>query len=85
MDPFVQGMVVVRLLSAVAELTGAYFMFRLNNIESAVRINAVLGLVGPIVLVTATAIGVLGLAGKLSLGNILLIFSGVGLILAGTR
>lgn len=85
LEGHVQGMVLVRLFSALAELTGAYLMFRFNRLETAVRINALLGLVGPVVLITATTIGVVGLAGKLSAVRIFMIFAGVGLILAGVR
>ncbi len=78
-------MVLVRCLSAAAELTGALLMLRLNDLEAAVRVNGVLGLVGPLVLVTATAIGVAGLAHQLSPGRILLVFAGVAAILFATR
>lgn len=85
MDPFVKGMALVRLLSAVAELTGAYLMLRLNRLDAAVRVNALLGLIGPLVLLAATAIGVAGLADRLSPSKLLMILTGVGLILLGTR
>lgn len=78
-------MVLVRLLSAAAELTGALLMLRLNALDAAVRINGILGLVGPLVLITATAIGVAGLADQLSPARILLVFAGVAAILYATR
>lgn len=85
MDRYVQAMVLIRFFSAFAELSGALMMAKLNRLESAVRINALLGLVGPAVLITATAIGLVGLAGKLSAGKILLAICGVFLILVATR
>lgn len=85
MDPFVKGMALVRLISAVTELTGAYLMIRLNRLDAAVRVNALLGLIGPLVLLAATTIGVVGLADRLSPPKLFLILAGVGLILLGTR
>lgn len=85
MDPFVKGMALVRLFSAVVELTGAYLMIRLNRLDAAVRVNALLGLIGPLVLLAATTIGVVGLADRLPPPKLLMILAGVGLILLGTR
>lgn len=85
MDPFVRGMVAVRLLSALAELAGAAAMVRLNRVEGALRINGLLGLVGPLVLAATTAIGLAGMAGHASPWRLLLVALGALLILAGTR
>lgn len=85
MDRYVQAMVLIRLFSALAELSGALVMAKMNRLESAVRINAILGLVGPMVLIAATAIGLVGLAGKLSTGKVILALCGVFLILIATR
>lgn len=84
-DPFLQGMIAVRLLSATAELTGAYLMYRLGRLEDAVRINAFLGVVGPAVLVLATAIGVAGLADRLPLPRLVLVLLGVAMVAFATR
>lgn len=85
MDPFTQGMALVRFLSAAIELAGAIMMLRLGRLESAVRVNALLGLIGPLVLVVTMSIGLIGLANRVSAGKLLLIFAGVCLILLGTR
>lgn len=85
LDPHVRAMAIVRLLSAAAELAGALAMIRLNRLESAVRVNALLGLVGPLVLLTATAVGLLGLADRLSVGRMLAVLAGVAVILLATR
>ena len=84
-DPFVRGMATVRFLSSAIECTAAIFMLRLGRVDSALRINGVLGLVGPAVLIVTTALGVAGLAGRVQVGKILLIFAGVYLILYGSR
>ncbi len=85
MDPFVKCMALVRLFSAAVELLGAYLMIKLNRLDAAVRVNALLGLIGPLVLLTATTIGLLGLADRLPPPRLLMILTGVGLILLGTR
>lgn len=84
-DVYLRGMVVIRFLSAMLELTGAFLMWRYNRIEVAVRINSFLGLVGPIILTTTMLLGIAGLAAtKVPLGKILWIGGGVALILWGT-
>ncbi len=75
----------LRLLSSLLEAAAAVAIFHLNDIRSALRINAVLGLVGPTILILVTAIGLYSAADQLSLGRILLILAGITLILLGTR
>lgn len=83
---FLRGMVAVRLLSALAELTGALLMWRFQRLETAVRINGLLGLVGPLVLTTTMVLGLAGLAqSRLPTAKLVWIGAGVGLILWGTR
>lgn len=85
MDPFVRSMALVRFFSSAAELAGALLMLKLQRPEAAVRVNAVLGLVGPLVLAITMAIGLVGLSGKLSLAKIGMVFAGICLIFWGTR
>lgn len=84
-DPYLKGMIAVRLASAAAELTGAYLMHRLGRLEDAVRINALLGVVGPTVLFVATAVGVAGLADRLPLPRLGLIMLGAIVITLATK
>jgi hypothetical protein len=81
---YLRGMVGIRLLSATLELSGALLMWRLNRLDAAVRVNSVLGLVGPIVLTLTMLLGMAGLATRLPLGKLLWIGAGVMLILIGT-
>ena len=81
---YLRGMVMVRLLSASIELTGALLMWRLGRLETAVRINGLLGLVGPLVLTVTMLLGLAGLAGRLPAGKLVWIGLGVVLILFGT-
>ena len=78
-------MISIRLLSSFIELSAAILMFYLNNVESAIRINAVLGLIGPIILIVVTFLGLIEISHDLSFKKLLLICLGVILILLGTR
>ena len=81
---YLRGMVGLRLVSALIELTGAFLMWRFGRLDTAVRINGVLGLVGPVVLTLTMLLGVAGLATRLPIGKLLWIGAGVCLILVGT-
>lgn len=82
-EQLVKGMASLRFLSATIEISAAVLMLRVGRLESAVSINAALGLVGPILFSLVSAIGLLGLAERLPLGKLLLIFGGVLLVLFG--
>lgn len=84
-EPLVNSMAVIRLISATIEATAAVLMLRSGRVETALRINGLLGLVGPTILVSVTAIGVLGLAGRLPYAKMAIIGMGVYLILYGSR
>ncbi len=78
-------MAAVRLVSATTEITAAVLMLRAGRVDAALRINGLLGLVGPLVLVTVSLLGVAGMAGRIPSGRIILILMGVYLIIAGSR
>ncbi|WP_324716402.1 YqhV family protein [Carboxydochorda subterranea] len=65
-ERIVSGMALLRLLSATIEIMAAVLMVRSGRVADAMRINGLLGVVGPLVLASVTAIGLAGLAGKLS-------------------
>ncbi|MBW5446786.1 DUF2619 domain-containing protein [Cohnella sp. CFH 77786] len=83
MDKAAFGMAILRLLSGSIELTAAIVMIRLNNVEKALVVNSMLALVGPLVLISTTAIGLVGLSDKLSPAKFLWIMAGVGCLLIG--
>ncbi|WP_017381536.1 YqhV family protein [Paenisporosarcina sp. TG-14] len=74
-------MVILRLLSGSIEVSAALLMFKLNDLEKALYINSLLALVGPVVLIITTGIGLYGLTEKISLLRIICLFSGILLIL----
>lgn len=82
-DKIVLGMAAVRFLSASIEFTAAMLMLKFNRVETAFKINALLALIGPTIMITVTSLGLAGLAGKVSPSGLVSIFSGVVLIFAG--
>ncbi|BAF59996.1 MAG: YqhV family protein [Pelotomaculum sp.] len=82
-DKIVAGMAGVRLLSAAIEFTAAMLMLKSGRVETAFKINSVLALVGPAVLLTVTSLGLAGLAGKVSPAGMVVILAGVVLIFIG--
>lgn len=81
----VAGMALLRLIAGTIEISGALLMLKFQRVESAIQINAVLGLIGPSIFVLVSAIGIMGLAGKLSYAKLGLIAAGVLLILIAAR
>lgn len=76
---------IVRVLSACVELLGVWLLLRTADIRSMVRINSLLGLVGPFIFITVSALGLAGSLGKVQPQKFLLILVGVVLVLWGTR
>jgi membrane-bound ClpP family serine protease len=82
---WVAGMALLRFLSGTAELTAAVLMLRYRSIETACRINGLLGLVGPLVLLLVSSLGIAGLSSRVVPGKLALIALGVLCILLGSR
>lgn len=81
----VAGMALIRLLSASIEAAAALLMLRFGRVETAVQINAALAMIGPLILLTVTTLGMMGLAGKVPLTKLVWIGCGVFLIFYGAR
>lgn len=81
----VLGMVVLRIISGLIEITAATLMLKYNAVDKALMVNAALAIVGPVILITTMSIGLIGMADKLSYSKLLLIGCGVLLILLGLR
>lgn len=80
MNKVVLMMAIIRLLSGLIEISAASLMVYFNKIETAFKINAVLAIVGPLVLITVTSLGLIGLADKINIKQLVMIFCGVALI-----
>lgn len=85
MDKIVLGMAALRFLSAGIEFTAASLMLHFGRVETAFKINALLAVVGPTVMVSVTALGLVGLASKMSPAGMLYVVTGVGFIFLGLR
>jgi hypothetical protein len=83
MDKAAVSMAMLRMLSGSLELTAAIVMLRFNDVQKALVINSMLALVGPLVLISTTAIGLVGLSDKLSPVKFVWILAGVGCLLIG--
>jgi hypothetical protein len=79
------GMSLLRLLSGSIEIIVALLILKFNNIEKALLLNSSLALVGPIILILTTTIGLVGIAEKISFIKVLWIFTGVACILYGVK
>jgi hypothetical protein len=82
-DSTVLSMAILRFLSASIELTAAILMLVFNDITKAIFINSMLAIVGPCILIFTMTIGLVGLAGEISYGKLLLIGLGVLFIVLG--
>ncbi|HBX23831.1 MAG TPA: DUF2619 domain-containing protein [Desulfotomaculum sp.] len=82
-DKIVLSMALLRFLSSSIEFTAAMLMLYFNRVDVAFKINAVLAMVGPTVLICVTTLGLVGLAGKVSIPGMVSIVTGVGLIFLG--
>ncbi len=82
-NKIVLSMATIRVLSGSIEILAALLMLRFNQIEKALLVNSGLALVGPLVLLTTTTIGLVGMADKLSAGKLLWVLAGVSCIFIG--
>lgn len=78
-------MVGLRVLSGLIELSAAALMLRLNSVEKAIGLNAMLAVIGPTIFILSIVIGLIGISDKLSMSKFLFIGAGVLLILIGIR
>jgi len=79
------GMAALRMMSGTIEILAALLILKLNQVEKALLVNSGLALVGPIVLMTTTAIGLIGLSDRINPWKMAWIITGVTCILIGVR
>lgn len=83
MDKYVSWMATLRLFSGSAEIIAALIMLRLNQVDKALAVNSGLALVGPTILILTTAIGLTGMAQRLSWSKLGWVGCGVAFLLIG--
>lgn len=81
----VLSMACMRILAGLIEITAALLMFKFGRVAAAMKINATLGLIGPMVLMIVSSLGLIGLSEQVSYRKMLIIMLGVLLIFYGTR
>lgn len=79
------GMAMLRIISGLLEIVAAVFIVRLGRIEAALRINAFLGLVGPVVFILVSALGIIAVAVRIIPWKIGLIILGFIFVMLGTK
>ncbi|KRF12075.1 YqhV family protein [Paenibacillus alginolyticus] len=83
MNKIVLTMASLRMMSGSIEIIAAILMLRLATVEKALLVNSGLALVGPLVLLATTTIGLVGIAEKLSMGKMLWVIAGVSCLFIG--
>ncbi|WP_068775282.1 YqhV family protein [Paenibacillus sp. FJAT-26967] len=83
LNKIVLTMASLRLFSGTLEIAAALIMLRFNQIEKALLVNTGLALAGPLILLSTTTIGLVGIAEKLSFGKMLWVVAGVSCIFIG--
>jgi len=82
-NKIVWSMAILRMLSGAIELTAAFIMLRLGSVEKSLLINSGLAVIGPLILISTTTIGLVGIADKLSIGKFSWILLGVVCVFIG--
>ncbi|HOQ23638.1 MAG TPA: DUF2619 domain-containing protein [Bacillota bacterium] len=84
-EKMVVNMALVRVISGLLEIGAAMAIIRLGRIETALRINAFLGLIGPLVFLAVSALGLVAVAVRLIPWKVALLILGLILVLIGTK
>lgn len=83
LNKIVLSMASLRLMSGTIEILAALLMLRLNQIDKALVVNSSLALVGPLILIATTTIGLVGLSDKLSPTKFLWVAGGIICLMIG--
>lgn len=83
LNKIVLSMASLRLLSGSIEICAALLMLRLNQVDKALVVNSSLALIGPLVLIATTTIGLVGLSDKLSPTKFAWVAAGVACLMIG--
>lgn len=79
------GMRLMRILSACVEVVAAVMLVRMNDPKAMLRLNGALGMVGPMIFIGVSALGIAASLGKIQPQKLAVILAGVILIVLGTR
>ncbi|MGE5588508.1 MAG: DUF2619 domain-containing protein [Clostridia bacterium] len=84
-EKVVAAMACLRAAGALVEVFGALLMLRCGRIATGLRINAILGALGPVVLALVCGLGLSGIVGRVSWVKLLITLCGAMLIMVGAR
>ena len=79
------SMAILRVISGLIEILAAIIFLKIGRVDTALRLNAFLGLIGPIVFILVSVLGIVALAVRLSWFKMGLISLGIILVLIGTK
>lgn len=79
------AIVFLRILSGSMEILAAILIYRYNSLEQALKINAILASIGPLVFLGAMYLGLTGLTQKINYHKMICIYVGAALIFWGLR
>ena len=78
-------MALLRLIAGTIEISAGLLMLKFGRVQTALKINSMLGLIGPIFLTLVGTVGLIGLSSGLSWPRLVLTALGVLLIFLGTN
>lgn len=82
-DKTVFAMAMLRFISCAIEFTAAMLFLKFDSIEKALKINALLALIGPTIMAIVMMLGLAGISGRMPAGKFIIIIIGVFLIFWG--
>nr|PZN72841.1 MAG: DUF2619 domain-containing protein [Bacillota bacterium] len=84
-ERLIWGMRLARLISASVEVGAALMLLRMVDPKAMLRLNSLLGLVGPAAFIAVSALGLAASLGRIEPMRLLAVLIGVALVLWGTR
>lgn len=79
------NMALIRVISGMIEIVVAIIFLKVGRVDTALRLNAMLGLIGPLIFMAVSVLGIAAIAVKLSWTKVVLISVGIILVLIGTK
>jgi hypothetical protein len=81
----INNMALIRVISGLLEIITAVLIVRLGRVDLALRLNSLLGMIGPLIFILVSALGVAAIAIKLSWLKVGLLTIGIILVVIGTK
>ncbi|QDP38996.1 YqhV family protein [Radiobacillus deserti] len=81
----VLAIAITRLLSGCIEIVAALLILKYNEIEKAFVINSSLAIIGPLILIVTTTLGLVGMSDRMTLSKFFWIFLGIVFLIYGVK